>query len=126
MFKVCSLLCLLVDIRVATPFQELDVVRPEHSGGFLGGLLGFFGQLGDMLEDVMGATTRGESNRRPIRELFPRQPFHDTQIKITGVAASDISSFFIQVTLLSHFHSTASDLTLCPDTPLLPSTEMEF
>jgi hypothetical protein len=97
----------------ATPFQELDVVRHEHSGGFLGGLLGLFGQLGDMLEDVIGATTRGESNRRPVRELFPRQPFHDVQIKITGIAACDISSYFIQVRLalaelripLIHIHS---------------------
>lgn len=50
-----------------------------------------------MLEDVIGATTRGDTNRRPLRELFPRQPFHDLQVKISGVAAHDIASFFLQV-----------------------------
>jgi hypothetical protein len=85
----------------AIPFHELDVVseRRDNAGGFMSGLLGWFGQLGELLEDVMNTTTRGDANRRPNRELFPRQPFHDLQIKLTGVAARDVSSYFVQVSV---------------------------
>lgn len=86
------------------PVQELDVVgQPQNNqnsnngGGFLGGLLGLFGQLGDILEDVIGGSNRGDSKRRPLRELYPRQPWHDIHVKVTGVAGRDISSYFVQV-----------------------------
>jgi hypothetical protein len=100
---------------IAIPFDELDVVseRRENEGaggGFMSGLLGWFGQLGELLEDAINTTTR-DANRRPNRELFPRQPFHDLQVKFTGVAARDVSSYFLQVRPVPLIPSSHTSIT---------------
>eukprot|EP00602_Paraphysomonas_sp_CaronLab_P007254 CAMPEP_0185035158 /NCGR_PEP_ID=MMETSP1103-20130426/25973_1 /TAXON_ID=36769 /ORGANISM="Paraphysomonas bandaiensis, Strain Caron Lab Isolate" /LENGTH=1446 /DNA_ID=CAMNT_0027572105 /DNA_START=681 /DNA_END=5021 /DNA_ORIENTATION=+ len=83
----------------AVPYGELDVLEgePTQSGGLLNGLLGLFGALGNALEDALGSiTVRGEENRPDVRELFPRQAWHDVHAVVHGQAARDISSHFVE------------------------------
>eukprot|EP00602_Paraphysomonas_sp_CaronLab_P006528 CAMPEP_0185037196 /NCGR_PEP_ID=MMETSP1103-20130426/31249_1 /TAXON_ID=36769 /ORGANISM="Paraphysomonas bandaiensis, Strain Caron Lab Isolate" /LENGTH=1028 /DNA_ID=CAMNT_0027575061 /DNA_START=1044 /DNA_END=4130 /DNA_ORIENTATION=+ len=83
----------------AVPFREMTVLSTEKETGrtqstmVVGMLHNIFQSLGPS-----GGKHKRKIGTRPMeaRKVYPRQPWHDTQVKVVGVAARDTASFFIR------------------------------
>lgn len=90
-------------LRAAIPYNELDVLEVDHKphrSGFFDGVADFFGAIGEVLEDALGAMSTRETPEHDVanlREQYPRQAWHDVHAMVKGVPARDISLHFVQV-----------------------------